>query len=413
MPAEYTECVQSYLKKGVSERTAKARCAAMYYKRHGTTVNEAAKKEGEATVPETDNLYERIKLIDGRWKKPVKASSPDCGCKATATAPTEPLTITATTGVISMNFDLLDDGIVEIVATKEGARAYTSDGLCLTWPKSTLLNGANTWIDGTVSINHKLSHIHGTIVDSWMDEPSGVRMVLHVDDLIAKYIPYAKELGLGVSIEAGEIAYDEKTLEIISFKGTGVTFVFPPETPACSPDEGCVVLATEATPEINTVADKDLTNSVNTVSATEEVAPTSVDATQGEKMTEISANEKALADKLAATEKEVAELRAFREAKMAEERDGVLKVIATFVDATPFKDEHLCSLKAVATALATYKAKMAEEPIVNSGATPDVKATEPEKKDDLPKIEGATPEEIKEFVETAKVYEARYNRKVM
>lgn len=407
MPAEYEECVKSYLAKGVSTRTAKARCAAMYYKRHGETVNEAAKKAGIATVVEENALYERLKATDGRWKKPAKATEP-CPC----TTVEQVGKITATMPIISMNVDMLEDGLVEIIATKAGAKAYTSDGLCLTWPAETLRASANTWNDGTVSINHKLKHLHGTIVDAFAEDNADVRMLLHVDDYLAKFVPYAPALGLGVSIEADITAYNPQTLEITGFKGTGVTFVFPPEEPACPPGEGCMILATE---NDNAVADKQLSDSVNVnaVTTTEEVAPTPVDATQGEKMTEISANEKALADKLTATEKELAELRAFKDGKIAEDRDNTMKVIATYIDATPFKDEHLCSLKAVATALAAYKAKMDAEPIVNSGAVPDVTATQPDKKDELPKIEGATPEEVKEFLEAAKIYEERYKRKVM
>ncbi|ABJ91562.1 hypothetical protein YS40_168 [Thermus phage phiYS40] len=44
MPKEYEHCKESYLKKGVSEKKAKAICAGMYYNRHGITVNEAKKR---------------------------------------------------------------------------------------------------------------------------------------------------------------------------------------------------------------------------------------------------------------------------------------------------------------------------------------------------------------------------------
>jgi len=44
MPAEYTNCVKSSMKRGVPAKEAKARCAGAYYKRHKMTVNEAHKK---------------------------------------------------------------------------------------------------------------------------------------------------------------------------------------------------------------------------------------------------------------------------------------------------------------------------------------------------------------------------------
>lgn len=41
MPKEYEHCKESYIKKGKSEKEAKAICAGMYYNRHHITVNEA------------------------------------------------------------------------------------------------------------------------------------------------------------------------------------------------------------------------------------------------------------------------------------------------------------------------------------------------------------------------------------
>jgi len=44
MPKEYEKCKESYIKKGISEKKAKAICAGMYYNRHGITVKEAKKR---------------------------------------------------------------------------------------------------------------------------------------------------------------------------------------------------------------------------------------------------------------------------------------------------------------------------------------------------------------------------------
>jgi hypothetical protein len=44
MPKEYEHCKESYLKKGVSEKKAKAICSGMYYNRNGVTVKEAHKR---------------------------------------------------------------------------------------------------------------------------------------------------------------------------------------------------------------------------------------------------------------------------------------------------------------------------------------------------------------------------------
>jgi hypothetical protein len=410
MPEEYMRCKESYIKKGVSEKTASARCAAMYYKRHGVTVNEAAKKEGEATEIEYDEtLYNSILANESTESKK------NCGCKAQAT---EHKGIYAKMQAISVNIEMIEDGIVEIVATRVGAKAYTSDGVALKWPKKTLENMSHTWTGGTVSINHDLDHIHGKIISAWFDGKN-TRHVLKIDNFLSKWISVGATLGLGVSIEADELEYDEKKLDILNAKGTGVTIVFPPATAACPPEEGCGIMGTEEQDE-STLNSADKDNLVMTIvnnivvdeesTSTEEVGVNSGE-TMAEDKTEIVAAE--LAKKTAeldATKKELEELRAFKEQIAAEEKTRMLAVVATYIDSKPFENEHLCSIKAVVSALETYKKKMDEEPERNSGAT----ATEriDPHQDTTPTYEGATPEEAKEFEDTAREFEKKTGRKV-
>lgn len=484
MPEEYLRCKESYMKKGVSEKTASARCAAMYYKRHGVTVNEAAKKAGEATTIDYDeSLYKAILAEES------EESKKNCGCKAQAI---EHKGIYAKMQAISVNIEMIDDGIVEIVATRVGAKAYTSDGVALKWPKKTLENMSHTWTNGTVSINHDPAHIHGKIISAWFDGKN-TRHVLKIDDFLSKWISVGAALGLGVSIEADELEYDEKKLDILNARGTGVTIVFPPATAACPPEEGCGIMGTEEQeyadgakltyeerqklpdsafcgPDrsfpahdadhvrnglarlsqsnysseekasilkclksrakkhgievseagaILNSADKDnlVMTIVNNIVVDEESARAEeAGVNSGETMADedktkiVAAELEKKTAELDATKKELEELRAFKEKIAAEEKTRMLAVVATYIDSKPFENEHLCSIKAVVSALETYKKKMDEEPERNSGAQA-TERTDPHQ-GTTPTYEGASPEEAKEFEETAREFEKKTGRKV-
>jgi len=56
MPKEYTNCVKSYVKEGVVLKTAKARCAAAYYKKHKMTVKQAHAKGIEEDISMADEI---------------------------------------------------------------------------------------------------------------------------------------------------------------------------------------------------------------------------------------------------------------------------------------------------------------------------------------------------------------------
>ena len=62
MPKEYEHCKESYLKKGMDEKKAKAICAGMYHNRHGITVNEAEKR-GLKTMLYFSRVKESLKTL--------------------------------------------------------------------------------------------------------------------------------------------------------------------------------------------------------------------------------------------------------------------------------------------------------------------------------------------------------------
>ena len=69
MPAEYTNCVKSYVAKGKSLKDAKRICAINYYKKHGKRPQDVH----SGLDPETVALFDMIEAVDealgGKFKK--------------------------------------------------------------------------------------------------------------------------------------------------------------------------------------------------------------------------------------------------------------------------------------------------------------------------------------------------------
>lgn len=237
MPAEYVKCVESYVKRGVSRKTAKARCAAAYYKRHGVTVNEAHKK-GLAELPAeiSDGLDFDLTCL-------MMSDLSEIGATIQATQITKTEMNGSVLDIKAINTDLIDDfGVVEIIATMVGAHAYTGDGLAVRWTEDALTAAQETWRFTRVSINHN-NRSYGRVLASFLDGKL-LRMVVKVDDTLKAWIKKAGEM-IGVSIEAINVKIDEKTSDILSATGSGVTFVFPDHTPACTIDEGCGIVGAD------------------------------------------------------------------------------------------------------------------------------------------------------------------------
>jgi cation transport regulator ChaB len=234
MPAEYLACKQSYIKKGISEKTASARCAAMYFKRHGVTVNEAHKR-GVATFPDLEGISED----DFDLAKLILTDLNEIETRATVMKPD---THGEEVEISALNMDFLDDfGVLEITATKVGAGAFTAGGQAVSWTERALKKAAPTWVMGNVSVNHN-GKFYGRIIASWL-ENGLLKMVVKVNDQLKGWL---KKFGkdIGVSIEAISVKLNKK-FEVVDARGTGVTFVFPPEIPACTIEEGCGIVATE------------------------------------------------------------------------------------------------------------------------------------------------------------------------
>jgi hypothetical protein len=241
MPEEYVECVKYYVGKGVSERTAKARCAAAFYKKHGKTVNEA---HAEGTLPEIVKGADKdtVELIMMDLEQLKEYSSTFSTIKAGRPKKDE-IKLLHGKEMQSVNTDMLDEfNIIEVVAAKVGSSGYTADGRAVEWTLESLEDAQSTWLFGRVSVNHN-DKDYGRIISSFV-EGDELRQLAKVDDILKEWIKKSAEI-VGVSTEAKRVFVDMNS-EIIKATGTGLTFVFPPDVPACSPEEGCVVImATE------------------------------------------------------------------------------------------------------------------------------------------------------------------------
>lgn len=239
MPEDYLNCVENYIKHGVSPRAAKARCAAWFYKKHGITVKEAHEKLKGGTGSEeyayiSSLTDEDVNSIDEELVRLIMTDLKDLS----GTTPEKD--VFAKSVGLSMNTDLLEDyNVVEIVAAKVGSPAFSAEGIVAVWTKKALERAQKTWKLTRVSINHK-DVDYGRVLDSYMvgDE---LRMLVKVNDELKEWIKTAGNL-LGVSIEASKAKIGKK-LEILDAVGSGVTFVFPPYHPACKIEDGCGIVA--------------------------------------------------------------------------------------------------------------------------------------------------------------------------
>lgn len=233
MPAEYMACVKSETARGKSRKVAQRMCAISYFKRHGISVNEAHKKGVATELGIEDNDFD----VMNKMVTNLKDIQADSAVQASIVF-READTISKVESPINIDF-LKEFGVVEIIATKVGSRAYTKDGRALVWTKKAIVSTAPSWKMKPVSANHEKKN-YGLIIDAW-EESDEVRMTLKVNEYMTEWLLRASDL-IGTSIEAVDVKSNED-FEIIGATGSGVTFVFPPHEPACSIQEGCKVIA--------------------------------------------------------------------------------------------------------------------------------------------------------------------------
>lgn len=356
MPAEYEECVKNYIEKGVSEKSAKARCAAMFYKRHGITINEWVKQHGESMSP----LYD---YDEPMFKALIQATEPKKCNKHKVLL----------SDVRVFDSSQLDDGLLEIIAAREGSLAYTDDGYALTWTSTALQNAQSTWVGKPVSINHQDEHIHGKIKYSWFDENDlGLHQIIELDSYLKGWV-LRNISEIGVSIEAFLSEFDD-FLNILGAEGKGVTIVLPPHLPACSQEDGCKILASEIEPvsRPNIIEDEKIDakaqiNSEEDIMSDEKKDGNSV--INAEQFDAIKAEKAKLESTIDALNAELMELRAFKVKVEKEERENLLSTIKEFgLDPAVYEKNDNEALKLIVATAINMKKMIDEDPVIDSGA---------------------------------------------
>lgn len=374
MPKEYTDCVSNYMKKGVSEKAAKARCAAAFYKKHGITVNEWVQKNGETDSFEYDEEMVKVLLESMGDDKPLEPRK--CNQHKQLFS-----------NVKTMDASQISDGLIEIIAARDGSLAYTPEGVALTYTGSSLKNAQKTWQGTPVSINHNKSN-HGTVKCSWFDDnEQALHQILQLDSYLQGWVMRNLDAeGIGVSIESTLNEFDDD-LNILDAIGRGVTIVLPPHSPACSKEDGCMILATEVLPtsQTNKIEDESLDESVQINSeddnmVNEENKNVSITA----EFEAVKAEKVKLEAEIESMKAELVELKSFKTKTIEAERVVLLSTIKNFgLDPVVYEKNDNEALKLIVSTAESVRKSMEDDPIVDSGATiSSTKKTEPQKSDE-------------------------------
>lgn len=144
---------------------------------------------------------------------------------------------------------LIEGNSVTLAICRAGTKAYDEKGNEYTITQGAIDSSAETYSGGIITVNHKVKE-KGKIAKSWQD---GEFIKATVDGLSQDCVDAINSKAYrGVSQESTDAVFseDNKT-DIVKLKGTGVTFVFYPEKPACPLNKGCGV------PVASTLAAKD------------------------------------------------------------------------------------------------------------------------------------------------------------
>ncbi|MDY6957717.1 MAG: hypothetical protein SVK08_01035 [Halobacteriota archaeon] len=102
----------------------------------------------------------------------------------------------------------------------------------LTMTAEALENSENTWVNGSVSVNHKTTIPGLKILGAEYKDPF---LYLEVSDGVEKL--FADSDSTGRSIEVGNMVVDDD--KIVSCEGRDISILYPPHVPACTPEMGC------------------------------------------------------------------------------------------------------------------------------------------------------------------------------
>jgi polyhydroxyalkanoate synthesis regulator phasin len=132
---------------------------------------------------------------------------------------------------------IIEGNSVTLPICRVGTKAYDEKGNEYTITKEAIESSADSYTGGIITINHKYKE-KGKIAKSWLD---GEFIMATVEGLSKDCVDAVNSPAYrGVSQESKPVETDDKN-NILKLNGTGVTFVFYPENPACPLNKGCGV----------------------------------------------------------------------------------------------------------------------------------------------------------------------------
>jgi len=134
-----------------------------------------------------------------------------------------------------------DENIFTFAAAKVGSKSFGSDGTKYTFTKASLMECAESFNDGILTLNHEVLD-DGKITSAWFDDSADMLMMTVSADNDETARRMRDGEATGVSIEASIIDVNSDN-EIFTFDGTGVGVMFYPVQPACPLVDGCGILA--------------------------------------------------------------------------------------------------------------------------------------------------------------------------
>jgi len=301
MTTIYDETLQKYKAAGYPNRAAKAMAGAAFFKKHGKTVREV-EAEGSAKFELEGLDCDLVKSILGIAEYHPKENA--CGCELVAHG--------------AMNdwkgkFVPNEEGVVVVVGTRAGApiNIVGPKPREVYWTAETLTKMTNTWIGGTAGRNHETFN-EGKILDAFYEDGNAYFIVKPDSHLLGDLNEC-----VGVSVEA-QLKTDDNN-QTIDGRGTGLTFIFDPKRPACSPEAGCKAMGETQRSDKMETETKDMKTELEQAQAAMVSAKTEFEAALAAKDETI----KTLSG-------EVTDLKEFKEKAIAEKRTALTAKLAEF-----------------------------------------------------------------------------------
>ncbi len=163
--------------------------------------------------------------------------------------------------LISKDFKKSEDGLITVVMAMVGSVAYDSwSGNKYKFTKDSLEKDTISWKYAKPTLGHRMDDT-GVIMDAKFEDPKALGYVKLDNPTTLKMIDTEAFTGVSQECEVMESVETtskdlleahkdrlweldgQRTFDIKSFKGVGISFLWYPDTPACTKEEGCGIMS--------------------------------------------------------------------------------------------------------------------------------------------------------------------------